>query len=611
MNASKLLRAGGVPVALLLLMSSALAQAPKDAAPAPDGAALYARRCATCHDHARAHVPARAALANRSATNIVMAMKTGAMQPQAAGLTTEEARAIASFLTAAGGTRDAGLHPNLCLKPLLPLHLAATGWSGWGRDLTNSRFQPDSGITAASVRHLKLKWAFAYPGLMTWGQPTVMGGRVFTASTTGQIYALDALTGCTVWSLEVGAPVRTAISVSARSDGHAVVYFGDTSAKVHAVDADTGTQLWSARADEHPLARITGAPVLFGDRLLVPVSSYEEGAAGAAAYACCTFRGSVLALDPATGRTLWKRSTIAEQPRTYRRAGGLTDLSGPAGGAVWDAPTIDPGRGVLYVGTGNDYTDISSSTTDAVLAIRLEDGQMRWVRQLDLHDSWASGCAFGGPCPEPAGLDADFAASTILVTVPSGREVLVAGQKSGDVYGLDPDEAGKELWHTKVGSGGIFGGIEWGMAAMDGTVFVAISDSLTSSSAAPRPGLAALDAQSGKQLWWTPAPQARCSWGEEDCRHAQSQAVTAIPGLVFSGSQDGHLRAYEAHSGRIVWDLDTARRFPAVNSASAHGGSLDGGGPVLADGVIYVNSGYGQFLGRGGNVLLALSVDGQ
>jgi polyvinyl alcohol dehydrogenase (cytochrome) len=317
-----------------------------------------------------------------------------------------------------------------------------------------------------------------------------------------------------------------------------------------------------------------------------------------------------VALDAATGKMLWKRWTISEEARPYHHEGVSGELRGPAGAAVWGAPTVDTARRTVYAGTGNSYTDIPAAAADAVLAISLDTGRLRWVRQLDSHDSWESGCAFGGRCPQPAGLDADFSASIIEVQLRPGHDLLVAGSKSGVVYGLDADD-GKELWRTKVGAGGVFGGIEWGMAAADGKVFVPISDSLTNSGEAARPWLAALDAATGRQLWWTAAPPARCAWGPDDCRGALSQAVSAIPGFVFAGSQDGHLRAYDARTGQIVWQLDTGGSFAAVNASSAHGGSLDGGGPVVAEGVVYVNSGYGQFLGRGGNVLLAISVDGK
>lgn len=609
----RLVRVALAAIVAALAARAGAAQQAVGTAQGPNGAALYAQHCAQCHDHAQGHVPTRAALANSSRINIVMTLLTGAMRPQAAGLSHDEANAIATFLTASAAATSAPLHPDPCHIPVAPIRLSGDGWNGWGRDLANSRFQPHSGLEASEISRLKLKWAFAYPGSMTWGQPTVVGGRVFVTSTTGQVYALDAETGCTVWSLDVGAPIRTALSIGPGVRGHrALAYFGDTSAVVHAVDADTGVEVWRAHVDEHPFARITGSPVLLGELLLVPVSSFEEGAASQAGYACCTFRGSVVALDARSGRRIWKRRTIAHLPKPYRRKGDPTRLYGPAGGSVWGAPTIDRAHDTLYVGTGNDYTDIDASTTDAIMAMSLATGKIRWVRQLTRHDHWASGCSFRGPCPQPAGDDADFAASTILVTLPSGHEVLVAGQKSGMVYGLDPAAGGKVQWKRRVGAGGLFGGIEWGMAAIGSTVYVPISDSMPShASDAPRSGLGAVDAATGKLLWWAPAPPPTCAWGQEDCRSALSQAISAIGGVVFSGSQDGHLRAYDAHTGRILWDFDTARHVPAVNAESAHGGSLDSGGPVVADGIVYVNSGYGQFVGRGGNVLLAFSVGGR
>ena len=596
-----------VALATLVILTATAAQA----ATAPDGAALYAARCAKCHEQAQGHIPSRKNLAIRPAVNIVMTLKTGSMKPQAEGLSQAEVTAIAAYLTA--DAPQTVLRANLCNKPAQPLRVSESGWSGWGRDLANSRYQPQSALASSDVPRLRLKWAYAYPGAMTWGQPTVVGGRVFVTSTTGQVYALDADTGCTVWSIEVGAPVRTAISVAPGSNGHGTVaYFGDTSAVVHAVDADTGAEVWRTRIAQHPMARVTGAPVLFGNRLFVPLSSFEEGAAAQAGYACCTFRGSVVSLDATTGALIWKRHIIEQPSKPYTRAGEATQLFGPAGGAVWGSPTIDEARGLLYVGTGNDYTDISTPMTDAVVAMNLTTGEIRWAQQIVHRDNWAAGCSFGGPCPKPAGDDADFPASTILVKLPSGRDVLIAGQKSGVVYGLDPEVGGKVLWHTKVGAGGLFGGIEWGMAAIGTTVYVPISDSMpTRARDTPRSGLSALDAATGKVLWSRPSTHPACSWGPADCRAAHSQAVSAIKGIVFSGSQDGHLRAYETRTGKVVWDFDTAKDVPAVNADSAYGGSLDAGGPIVVNGILYVNSGYGQFLGHGGNVLLALSVDGK
>ena len=596
--------------ATALVLATALSGAAFGQAPAPDGQALFKQRCAQCHDKGIGHAPSREALGRRSPVNIKMALLTGAMKPQGMGLSGADIAAISTYLTAEAAAKAPKLVANRCASPAKPLQLGAADWNGWSPGHANTRFQPGPGFTAAEAPRLKVKWAFAYPGAQTWGQPVVVGGRVFVADTIDTVYALDARTGCTVWTVKPGAAVRSAISVGQGADGKAVAYFGDMAGLMHAVDADTGRELWKVKVDDHPLARMTGSPVLAGDRLLVPVSSLEEAAASQPAYGCCTFRGAVLALDPKTGKVLWKTHTITAPSRTYRRKGQAVDLHGPAGGSVWNAPTVDLARGRVYFGVGNDYTDIDDVNTDGVMALDLKTGKKLWMRQLQPKDHWQAGCTYGTVCPEDAGPDYDFAVSPILVDLAKGRQVLVAGQKSGTVYGLDPD-SGKLLWKTPLGSGSIFGGIEWGMASSGRIVFAAISDSMTEPPATPKPGLAGVDALTGKRLWWAPAPKPVCAWGEVECRGANSQAVSAMPGLVFSGSQDGHLRAYAVKTGKVVWDFDTGQEFKPVNGSSARGGSLDTGGPAIADGVVYVNSGYGQFLGQGGNVLLAFSVDGK
>ena len=587
------------------LSGAASAQAPHD------GASLFKQRCAQCHETGAGHAPTREALGRRSPVNIKMALLTGAMKPQAVGLSDADISSIITYLTADAAAKQPKLVENRCKSPAAPLKLSADGWNGWSPGHANTRFQPKPGLNAADVPRLKVKWAFAYPGAQTWGQPVVVGGRVFVGDTVDTVYSLDAKIGCTIWTIKPGAAVRSAISVGQGDGGKAVAYFGDMAGVMHAVEADNGRELWKVKVDDHPLARMTGSPVLAGDRLLVPVSSLEEGAASQAAYGCCTFRGAVLALDPKTGKVLWKTKTITAPMKTYRRKGQEVDLHGPAGGSVWNAPTVDLERGRLYFGVGNDYTDVDDTNTDGVMALDLKTGKKLWMRQLQPKDHWAAGCTYGTVCPEDAGPDYDFAVSPILVDVAKGKQVLVAGQKSGTVYGLDPD-SGKLLWKTPIGSGSIFGGIEWGMAAAGRTVFTPISDSLTEAPAKPKPGLAGVDALTGKRLWWAPAPaKPVCAWGIDGCLGAHSQAASAMPGLVFSGSHDGHLRAYDVKTGKVVWDFDTAVEVKPVNGPSARGGSLDTGGPAIAGGMVYVNSGYGQFLGQGGNVLLALSVDGK
>ena len=595
--------AGVSAFAAVALAGRGLAQAP----PAPDGAAIFAQRCAGCHEHATGHTPTHEALTRRGATNVLMALTIGPMKPMAVGMSSADMAAVSGYLAQEGAAKAAPLVPNPCSGPQQPLTLSGPAWNGWGRDLTNSRYQPNPGLEAAELPRLKLKWAFAYPGLMAWGQPTVVGGRVFVTSSSGEVYALDAKTGCTIWTIQASAPVRVALTVG-KIGSQTVAWFGDMAGDVHAVDASSGRELWRVKADDHPAARITGSPVLDGDRLYVPVSSGEEGSATQPTYPCCTFRGSVAALDAATGKLIWKTYTVPE-PKPYKLPGDPRDLHGPAGGSVWNAPTIDHKRGLLYVGDGNDYTDVDAPLTDSVLALDLATGKIRWSRQMLKLDHWEAGCSMGGPCPQNAGPDFDLSASVILVHGKGGRDVLVASNKGGEVFGLDPDARGKLLWRAKLGTGGIFGGVEWGMASDGRAVFAPISDSLPGSGPA-KPGLGALDAATGRKLWWAPA-KPDCSWGQNECRGALSQAVSAIPGIVFSGSHDGRLRAHRASDGKVVWSADTAAPVKAVNSRSAAGGSMDAGGPTIAGGMLFVNSGYGMFLGRGGNVLLAYSVDGQ
>ena len=602
----RLALAGGMALAA----TQGHAQAPASASNA--GADLYVQHCAGCHEAGAGHAPSREALGRRSPINIKMALRAGAMKPQATGLSDDDISAISTFLTADAAAKAVPLKPNLCAQAPAPMKLGGPAWNGWGPDARNTRFQPQPNLAAKDVGRLKLKWAYAYPGAMAWGQPTVVSGRVFVASSTGEVYALDSASGCTIWTFNAGAPVRTAISIGpGREPGQVAAYFGDMGATVHAVDANAGTELWRAKVDEHPMARLTGSPALLGDRLYVPVASGEEGAASQPSYACCTFRGSVAALDTASGKIIWQTRTIEQTPQPYHRKNFATGLFGPAGAAVWNSPTIDQKRGLLYVGVGNDYTDVDVKTADGVMAMDLKTGRVAWSRQLYPRDHWQAGCTYGTVCPDDAGPDYDVAASTILIRLKSGRDVLVVGQKSGVVYGLDPAAKGKTLWRRPLGSGSIFGGIEWGMAAIGPAVFAPISDSATPAPAKAKPGIGAVDAATGRRLWWAAANKPDCDWGEVECRGAQSQAASAIPGVVFSGSEDGHLRAYDAKSGKVLWNVDTAAKVQPVNAAQANGGSLDSGGPAVVDGVLYVNSGYGQFLGHGGNVLLAYSVDGK
>ncbi len=525
----------------------------------------------------------------------------------------------------------AGACPDKTARFVEPLN--EPHWNGWGVDPSQHRFQPAEMARLAKddVPRLKLKWAFGFPGAVrAIAQPTIIGGRIFIGSQRGTVYSLDAQSGCTYWEYQEGRPVRTAVVIGPRAGGWAA-YFGDQGGNVHAVDAVTGKELWTSRIEDHPAAVITGAPTLVGGTLFVPVSSFEEVSGANPNYSCCTFRGSVVALEASTGKVLWKAYTIPEPAKPGAVNSKGVQLMGPSGAAVWSAPTFDAVSRRVYVTTGDNYSDPPSATSDAILAFDSNSGELAWSRQMTSGDAFnlACGRTVAVNCPEANGPDYDFGSSALLAELPGGKRILIGAQKSGVVTALDPDRAGEIVWQKRVGNGGKLGGVQWGVAADQRNVYVAVSDvkivvvpagtpgaqAIANSSsraflldAKTGGGLVALKLDTGEEVWRTPPP----GCGEvPGCSPAQSAAVTAIPGVVFSGGLDGRIRAYSSEDGRILWDVDTKGEVHTVNGVAAHGGSIDGAGPVVVGGMLYVSSGSGALGGAPGNVLLAYSVDGR
>ena len=584
----------------------------------PDGAAVYKAACAPCHDQPQGRTPSLEALKDRTLSAVLRALNGGSMAIQAEALSQAERRAVSEFVAGkpvgsvsetagmcsatAGASADSARHQQPSLTSI-------DGWNGWGLDLSNSRYQPKPGLTAAEVPNLKLKWAFGFPNSsQAYGHPAIIGGRVFVGSDNGRFYVLDANTGCIHWSFEADGGIRTAPSVGALKPGGAgryAVYFGDIKGSAYAIDATSGELIWKKKVDDHTYARVTGAPTLHDGRLYVPVSSVEEVPAAQPGYQCCTFRGSVVALDAATGSEIWKSYTVPEAPQPAGRNAAGTQLWKGAGAAVWSAPTIDPVKGVLYVGTGNSYTAPAVDTSDSVMAMDLKTGKILWWNQVTQGDAFVIGCRRDNAnCPKELGPDYDFGNSPILRSLPGGKQIIVIGQKSGVVYGLDPDNKGKVVWQFKAGKGSSLGGIEWGSAADDQNAYIPVSDVLAAPADAG--GLFALKLATGEKVWNTPAPKLECTGGR-GCTGAQSAPVSVIPGVVFSGSVDGHLRAYSTSDGSIIWDYNTAKEFETVNRVPAKGGSIDAAGPAIADGFVLTNSGYALWKGLPGNVLLAFS----
>lgn len=610
----------GALVAVIMAGAAVAAEAP----PAHiEGAPIWSARCAGCHDKPdpSSRIPAREVLAARSTAGVVQILTKGLMKPMTEGLKPEEVKALASFVTGKPLVEAPEVPDgNPCRAGGAP-SISDPQWNGWGRDLANTRYHPEPGIRAADVPRLKLKWAFAYPGAVN-SPATVTGGRVYVASFSGRVYSLDAKSGCVHWRYDEAAGVRSALTIG-RAGKRLAVFYGDISSVAHAIDATTGKPIWSTRVETHPRSLISGSPVLYGGVLYVPVSSLEEGVGGDRKYACCTFRGSVVALDAATGKQLWKSFTVPKAPAPFKTNAAGVQMYGPAGAAVWLAPTIDPKRGVLYVGTGDSYTDVDNPWSDAVIAIDLKTGAQRWSRQFTEKDNFLVGCSGrqGQPpnCPDTFGPDHDFGAPPILRTLKDGRQILLAGQKSGVVWGLDPDREGKVLWSARVGTGGALGGIEWGMAADPGVVYAAVSDNIAGKNG--KAGLSALDIHDGRILWQAPAPPADCGaagsgGGLARCSNGLSAAITAIPGAVIAGAMDGHLRIYEAATGKVLWDYNAAPGpYQPVNvPGPAKGGIINGAGPTVAGGMMFQHAGYGGYgaiNATGSNVLLAFSVDGK
>ncbi len=589
----------------------------------PSGEALYRQHCAGCHDGAMPRMPSREALKTLTPEHVETALSSFSMRRQGASLSLAERRAVAAYVTGrAAGTYRAPLdvipRTAYCAPAAAGTDpLAGGSWNGFGGDIRNTRFQTGAaaGVSPTAVPRLKLKWAFGFPGVSASGsQVTVAGTRAFVGSRNGIVYALDARSGCIVWTFEAEAGVRSTPTVGGSGASRAL-YFGDANANAYAIDLATGALKWKTKVDAHPDAIVTGAVAIANGRVFVPVSSMEEGTAVIPTYECCTFRGSVSALDAATGRVIWKTYTIAETPQPTTKTAAGTQLHGPSGGGVWSTPALDPERNRLYIATGDNYSNPPTAQSDAIMALAMDTGRTLWVRQTLAGDSWNTGCLQApddrtgrAHCPSAPGPDHDFASAPVLATAPGGRRLVIAGQKSGMLYALDPD-SGAYVWKTQVGDGGVLGGIEWGFAVDRSRAYVALSSAFEKKPGEAG-GLAAVDLADGKIKWRTPPAGDTCG-GRAGCSTGQPAAVSAIPGMVFSASLDGHLRGYEAETGQVVFDTDTAREFTTVNGVKASGGSLNGPGSTVVNGVLYVSSGYGSLGFMPGNVLLAFSVDGK
>lgn len=564
--------------------------------------ALYQANCAACHNAGEGGAPIRAALETRTPLAIYAALESGLMREQGKALSADERKLLSSYLGAKAG-KIAG---NMC-KGSMAL-TAKPLWNRWGNGIDNRRYQPASvgGLTPENVGNLELKWAFAFPNAArARSQPAVSEQAIFTGSQDGRVYALNRENGCIWWTFDADTEVRSAPTLG--DDG--TLYFGDFAANLYAVNAQNGKLIWKKSVKDHPATTVTGSPTLHDGRLYVPMSSTEVINAMNGDYACCTFRGGVTAINARDGKLLWRMYSTDEPKETGRNRNGVANF-GPSGAPVWSSPTVDVNRGLLYIGTGENYSLPANDKSDSIIALELDTGKIRWVQQMTKGDAWNASCGRQTHnnninCPKEYGPDFDFGAPPILVQSVGGRDIILAGQKSGMIYAFDPENGGKLMWRQRAGMGGFNGGVHWGMATDGRTLFAGVADTPGNKGRVgqPRQGMHAFDVITGKPLWSKIEPYV-CKEDKHECRTALSAGVTLTDQIIFAGALNGILGAYSTKDGRILWSIDTRRDWPTVNGVKGYGGAIDSAGPVVADGLLIVNSGYDKFGQIPGNILL-------
>ena len=576
------------------------------------GKQVYTTSCSGCHKTgAGLKAPDQLILSQMPPRAILAALETGKMREQAKELTTDQRRAVAEWLTSKK-LKEIPIPKEAFTEFTLPADKKVTiQQMGWGGDLEGTGFRTtqQAGISAATVSTLTLKWAFAFPEVFqARGKPAIVGDWLIIGSQNGDVYCLHKKTGKIGWHFAASAAVRGAINV-AKKGKELYAYFADNATNVYALDVKTGKLLWKKRVGQHAQSGNTGSVVVYNDIVYVPLTSLEVVSALDPTYPCCSSSGEVVAVSAHSGEEIWRHRVIAEEAKEVGTKKNGKPFFGPSGAIVWCSPTVDTKRGLLYIGTGENYTNPATKTSDAIQALNLKTGKLVWTFQATQGDAWNMACPGNPNCPEKSGPDLDFGMAPILVKRPNGQDILVVGQKSAIVYGLSPED-GKLIWKTPLGMGGALGGIHWGMATDGRYVYAANADNKygvgkIDSLHRPAPGIYALDVATGQVMWKAAAPPCH---GRTGCIEANSAAPTVIPGIVFAGALDGHIRAYATTDGQILWEYDTLREFQTVNGIQGKGGSIDGSSPTVSDGMLYVNSGYGLFGEYPGNVLLAFEV---
>jgi polyvinyl alcohol dehydrogenase (cytochrome) len=596
---------------------------------AAKGESAYKENCAGCHDAKGSKAPSLEAIKLKPADFIVNALTRGKMRVQGVSLGVHKLASVVMWLTQDQPKPVNWVNTFSCKDKTVNL---TTGpkLGDWGYGAKNHRYQTPElgGINSKNVGKLKLKWAMAFPYASEMrSQPALIGDTLFIGlSDINKVYALDADTGCVKWEYTSLLGPRTAMGY-ADINGKPTLWFGDIGSNVYALDPLTGKEIWVKNIAIHSQSAITGPAVLNDNILYVPMSLYEVASAGLATYECCTGHGGIVAINAATGEKLWQFDTTIAPQKTQLSSNG-TQQWGPSGAPVWNSPAIDVKRGLLYFGTGENTSDPATDTSDAIFALDLKTGKKKWHFQATKNDTFNIACGrIKGPnCPKVAGPDFDFGASVIIATLPNGKDILYAGQKSGTVWALDPDDNGRVIWEqNQLSQGTPFGGIHWGIAYDGERLLVPIADPhLPKPNYNAKPALHALDQETGEILW-TQNIEPSCEFNRQkamasmaagkplDCHpwRGISAPPTIVDDVVLVGNIEGMYRAYHTKTGKLLWQRNTNIAFDGINGVAGHGGSIDNNGSLISAGRVYIQSGYSLFRQLPGNVLLQYTLEGK
>lgn len=594
------------------------------------GEIVYKQRCAACHDNPEAtKAPSPETMARLTPGHITNALMTGIMIPQAVGLTSKDVSDVSNWLARGEAQDDSWTTAMKCpASRATPKLDAAPTVATFGFDMNNSRTLDPAkvGLAGKDLTSLELAWTIAFPNAITMrSQAAVVGNSLFVpvGESNNRLFAFDISDNknpCIQWIYEGDQTLRTSAGFGTRKDGKHVVMVGDMGGFVHMIDAMNGKELWAAHMGLFPASISTGTPVLVGDKVIAPSSQYEIMLAGQDSHECCKIHGGVVALDAMTGKRVWEGHTM-EHAKPLRDRGDGKMIWGPSGAPVWNSPSIDLKRNLLYVGTGEANSAPAHPNTNAIMAFSLLDGSIKWSHQATADDVYNVGCGPRGGglnCPKPdesVFRDVDFGASTIIAKAPNGKELVLAGQKSGTVWAMDPD-TGKVVWRRDIGTGGAMGGVHWGIAADDTHVYVPISNAGRSIPGQEvddsiKPGIYAVNLNDGS-IDWAFHVTGACTAEEKKfvprCAglYGLSGAPTVIGDHVITGGLDGRLYMLERKTGKLVWQFSTAREFETINGVPGNGAAVDNASIIAANGLVILNSGYGLFGQGPGNVMIAL-----